>query len=112
MFSTTTVTVYRASGSTNEYGDETDDNRTVLYSNVPAAVVEDGQVRFATPELRNELIEQFTVRIPRKFDITEGDRLKDDCTGAIYQVNGVSAPQALVMATSTRLITKRIGTEL
>lgn len=108
MFPTTTVSIFRASGGVDEFGDDTDDNRVAIADDVWAAVVEDGQQRFAPADLRAELVEQFTVRVPYDTDVAEGDRLVDDGTGAVYQVTGVSAPQSLVGPSSIRLITKRV----
>jgi hypothetical protein len=111
MIPTTTVTLYPcASQELNEYGDEVE-GTTPTATCVPAAVVEDSQQRFAPADLRAELVEQFTIRVPSDTKVREGDRLVDNRTGATYQVHGVSKPQGLVVAPSIRLTTRRVGTQ-
>lgn len=106
---TTTVNVFRGPGEPDEWGGETDNTTTALHRNVPAAVTENTELRFAPADLRSELVEQFTVRVPAHYGITHDDRLIDQRDGSTYQVQGVSRPQSLVGTTSTRLTAKRVG---
>ena len=108
---TTTVAILRGiAADPDEWGSYNDDvPDAIVATGVPAAVVEDSQVRFGTAELRAELVEQFTVRVPHGTDVREGDRLLDANTADVYTVNGVSRPQTIVGPASVRLITKRTG---
>lgn len=105
----TRVTVYRGTGETNEWGDETDSHGTAVYSDIRAAVTESDELVWNQSELRSERVEEFIVRLPAGLAIFKGDQIVDDTDGSTYQVQTVSSPKTIVGQTSSRLVTKRIN---
>lgn len=105
----TRLSVFRGTGETNEWGDETDTHGAAVYDSIPAAVTESSELVWNSAELRNERVEEFIVRVPAGLAIYKGDQLVDDSDGSTYQVQTVSSPKTIVGQTSSRLVTKRIS---
>jgi hypothetical protein len=112
---TTHVSIMRGS-TVNQWNDDTDTD-TVIDSGLPAAVAEgvggsgggQGQVTFLPSSGRGGVVEQYTIRLRPRTDVEEGDRLLDERTGAVYRVESVFSPQAVVMAADVRVIATRTG---
>lgn len=92
-----------------QWGDPDSNATTTVAANVPAAVVEEGQIRHGISELRNDLVENITVRVPFGTDVLEDDHLLDERTNRVYRVISVSRPQSVVGPASVRLTAKAYG---
>lgn len=102
----TTVSVLRSVSAQNAWGDDVDTN-TPIATGLPAAVVEDKQRSYLASEQRGGVVEYFAIRFRPGTDVREGDRLLDERSTAIYQVDTVSIPQSFVGIPDVRCMTRR-----
>lgn len=112
---TTRVTIERAEEAPDDWGDVRPSTTDYL-TGIPAAIVEGvsatgsrGQVTFQPVNGRGGVVEEFTVRLRPGTDVTENDRLRDERTGAVYQVKAVFTPQSVVGFADVRVIAVRTG---
>lgn len=103
----TTLTVFRGA-AVDDYGDETDTTLAIALA-VPAAVTEVRQRSWRPVEQRGGVADRYTIRLRPGVDVTEEDRLRDDNTGAIYQVQEVNKPARIVGAPDLRITAVRIA---
>lgn len=105
----TRVVVLRGTG-VDEFGDETDvDTETVTH--LPASITQDKQRSYQRVEQRGGVVETFTVRLRPNADVTEGDRLRDERTGHVYQVREVANPARLVGVPDVRVTAVRVAAQ-
>lgn len=107
FLATTLVALYRGS-KTDEFGDDSDSN-TIVASDLPASIVEDGQRRFRPAEQRGTVVERYTVRLRPDADVREGDRLVVQDSGVVYQVQDVTRPHSVIGFADIRVSAVRVG---
>lgn len=107
---TTLVDVIRPGTTEDAWGDETGTGGTTVSAAVPAAIAENRQRSYLASEQRGGVVEYFTVRLRPTADVVEGDQLRDTRTGALYQVDAVSNPPAVVgVRTDVRATCRKTG---
>jgi hypothetical protein len=104
---TTTVAVLRGT-DTDPYGDEVDTS-TAVATGIPAAVTELTEQGFRRVTGRAGVVEGFSIRVRSGVDVVEQDRLRDERSGAVYQVESVSHPQSIVGAADVRVTAARVA---
>lgn len=104
---TTTLSIYRAT-TQSDYGDEVDDNSTPIASGQIGSIIEQSRRVYLPAEDRLTVVLNATGRVKSGTDITEGDRIKDEKTGRIYFVEGVSNPQVPRGRADMRLILRAV----
>jgi hypothetical protein len=108
FLATTLVSLYRG-GSTNDYGDEVDDNTTADAEHIPASVIEQRQT-IADPTTGTPRTVRVTVgRVRSGVDVRTGDRLRDERSGDLYVVEGVAQPASPVAVLDQRLDLSRVS---
>lgn len=112
---TTRVTVERAELAADTWGDVRP-STVDLVTGVPAAITEGVSLAGARHQLthqpvngRGGVIEEYTIRLRPGTDVTEDDRLRDERTGAVYQVRSVFNPQSVAGLSDIRVIAIRTG---
>lgn len=102
----TTVSILRGE-TVDEYGDPKDSDESVN-AGVPVSIIERDRRIYIAAEGRLTTIKQFIGRVRPGFDIRESDRLRDDRTGAIYLVEGISQPTLGTGLADMRIDLRRI----
>lgn len=95
--------------STDEFGDPVDDNTVAESSDLPAVITEKSQRTFLPEELRMDMVQKFVIRLRPGTDVREGDRLQDQFTNAIYQVQEVVVTPNVVMAGDVRVYAVKVA---
>jgi hypothetical protein len=102
----TTVTVLR----TNEDAPPADDyddaveSDTEVATALAACITPKSKRTFDPASGQVTVIEQFEIAFrPRAFEFTERDRVRDDRTGKVYQVESVTTSSAMLMQEAIRL---------
>lgn len=114
VFVPTSVMDVQRGSSTDAYGDAIDTATTVA-TGLPAAVSEEGGVgrgqqrRYRPAENRTTLVETFSIRLRPDADIREGDRLVDQRSGAVFQVQDVFNPRSVVGFADVRVTAVQVG---
>ncbi len=104
-FATTTVAVWRGTGTTDPYGD-TVDGGTAVATGLWASVVEDVTATDPEPGGDVQTVVTAIIRLPRGSDVQAGDRLKDETTAAWYTartVEVVRLPAGTIKVNAERL---------
>lgn len=102
---TTTVTVL--SGTTaNGYGD-TVDAATVVATGVPASLLEQREATTRPVSRRPQTVQYARCRLPAGTPIAVGNRVKDERTSVIWQVDDITTIRNVVAATDIRLNLRR-----
>lgn len=102
----TTVSILRGE-ETDEYGDPKDSDVSVA-AGVPMSITENNQRVYVAAEGRLTIIRNLVGRVRPGFDVREKDRLRDDNTGDIYLVEGVSQPLSGIRTLDQRIFLRRI----
>lgn len=102
----TTVSILRGE-TVDEYGDPIDSNVSVN-AEVPISIIENSRRVFLAAEGRLTVVKEFIGRIRPGFDVREGDRLRDDNSGQIYLVEGISNPMLGTGMSDQRISLRRI----
>lgn len=102
----TTVSILRGE-VIDEFGDPKDSDVSVA-AGVPISITENNQRVYIAAEGRLTIIRQQIGRVRPGFDIREKDRLRDDRTGDIYLVEGISQPLSGVRTLDQRIFLRRI----
>lgn len=112
---TTTVRVERDNGTApatgvqvDGYGPDTS-NWTPAATGVPAYLYEDSQQTWDPTAGRMTIREVVVARLRPGTDVRDRDRLVDERTSAVYQVDTVSAPASVVGAADVRAVTVRVS---
>lgn len=88
---TTRVTVLRGVGA-DRWGDPVDAD-TVVYSDVPASLMEAGMTSRSRPvDGRTDQVRGYTLRMPANVELRKYDRIRDQKTGAVYTFDTVDDP--------------------
>lgn len=104
---TTYATILGGAGGTNEWGDPTD-GTTEIHTRVPCALVETPRQVVADEGQREPVtIVYVTAYIPRRYEVTDAQRLRDDRTGHTYLIDQVTRPQHPSIPQDTRLDLRR-----
>jgi hypothetical protein len=102
----TTVSILRGE-TIDAYGDPVDSNVSVNAS-VPISITHEDQKVYLPVEGRMTIIRQFIGRIRPGFDVREHDRLRDDRSGRVYLVEGISQPEYGTGTADLRIFLRRI----
>lgn len=102
----TTVSILRGE-EIDEYGDPKDSDVSVA-AGVPISITENNQRVYIAAEGRLTIVRQMVGRVRPGFDVREQDRLRDDTTGDIYLVEGISQPMSGVRTLDQRIFLRRI----
>lgn len=105
----TTVSILRGE-TIDEYGDPKDSDVSVN-SGVPMSIVEESRRVFLAVEGRLTIIREFIGRVRPGFDIRESDRLRDDKSGRVYLVEGISQPSLATGTSDKRIFLRRVDTD-
>lgn len=104
---TTTVTVIGGTESTNEWGDPVEGS-TELHTRVPAALHEQPRQVVSDEGQREPVTIVYVVAfIPRRYAVTNAQRLRDERTGETYLIDKVTRPQHPSRPQDTRLDLRR-----
>ena len=103
---TTTVSVLRGE-TLDEFGDPVDNDSSVL-AGVPIAITEYNRRVFLAAEQRLTVVREMWGRVRPGFDIREKDRLRDERTGGIYLVEGISQPALPTNLADMRISLRRV----
>lgn len=88
MIATTTVSIYRGT-TTDEFADVADNNTLAIATSVPASLIERSRKVFNPADNQIQTIRYVTGRVRPGVDVLSGDRLKDERTKLIYNVDSV-----------------------
>ena len=108
----TYVDVYRDVNDEHDvdaFGDATVTGLLPILTDVPASVALDASRRGNPADLDETQVDRYTVRVGGLADVRPDDRVHDKRTGAWYQVQTISQPQAVVGLASRRLVCTRVG---
>lgn len=105
---TTLVNLYRLT-DTDEFGDPTDDNTVITYSDLPSVITEKTQRTFLPEELRLDIVQKYTIRLRPGTDVQEGDRLRDQYSDSVYQVQEVYVSPTIVAAGDIRVSAVKVA---
>lgn len=95
---TTTISILRGS-STDQFGDEVEDNSTIAASGIPASLIENVKRQQGFQSARRVMdpssgtpreIYYFICRVPFGTDVLLSDRIKDEADSVIYAITRVS----------------------
>lgn len=86
---TTTVSVYGAASTTDDFGDVVASNVKTA-GRIPMSIVEQRILATTANDDRAQVIRFYTGRAPSTAPITSGSRLLDERTGDVYLVDAVS----------------------
>lgn len=103
---TCTVSILRGE-TTDAYGDPVDAS-TVAASAVPMSIIEQQKRVWVPAESRTTVVRMYAGRARPGVDVRTQDRLRDEASMTIYQVEGVSAPASPLGASDVRLDLRRI----
>lgn len=109
VMANTTVSVLRGE-NIDEFGDPVDSDDSV-YAGVPAAIIEVDRRIYLPAEGRMTIIRQMLGRIRPGFVIREFDRIRDEKSGHVYLVEGVSQPTMGTGTADSRLYLRRIDNQ-
>jgi hypothetical protein len=98
---TTTVTVLRGS-TTDDLGDTVAAD-TVAASGIPFSLLEQRRSVYVAVDNRVQQVRYFTGRAPGDSDILISDRIRDETTGTVYQVDSVTQVGSPVQMNDLRL---------
>jgi hypothetical protein len=92
----TTVSVLRGE-TLDEFGEPADAD-TVVKAGMPACITPKTERTFNPASGQVTVLDTFQIELrPRAFEFTERDRVKDERTGLIYQVESVRTSSAMLM---------------
>lgn len=90
---TTTISILRGSDAVDEFLDVAPAD-TVKYSKIPASILEQNKT-VASPDTAEPIVLRTTTgRVGSGTDIQYGDRIKDERTGTVYQIDDMSQNQS------------------
>jgi hypothetical protein len=107
LMATTTVTVMRGT-TTDEYGDEADNNAVPIASGVPIALTEQDGRTFVPAEQRTTRVRRYVARAKPDSGIRPNDRLRDEVDGVVYLVEAVVEPSLPIGRALLRLDLRRV----
>lgn len=104
----TTVSILRGVGE-DDYGDEVDLGQ-VAYSRVPAGITLARIAKTREDEHDPQAVHIYACRLPRRVQLQDGDRIRDDRTGSVYVVDKITGDQQgpLGFATDRNLELRRV----
>jgi hypothetical protein len=106
---TTYATILGGAEGENEWGDPVEGD-TELYTRVPCALHEQPRHTTSDEGQREPVTIIFvTGYIPRRYEVTGANRLRDERTGDIYLIDKVTRPQHPSMPQDTRLDLRRVS---
>lgn len=105
----TTVSILRGE-TIDEFGDPIDSDDSVN-AGVPISIIEYSRRIFLPAEGRETIVRQMMGRVRPGFDIREGDRLRDDRTGEVYLIEGISNPKLGTGISDFRIFLRRIDSQ-
>jgi hypothetical protein len=106
---TTTVAVIRADpDARDEYGDPVVGD-TPLSTGNPASIRERQMRAVGATSGEGEVVRYIVGRVYPGVDVKRGDRVRDEKTGSLYLVDGVTRPQSPVGTPDTMLELRQVG---
>lgn len=96
----TTVSVLRTNESSPPVDDYDDavDSDTVVATGLPASITPKSRRTYDPGSGQHTIINEYVVDLrPHAFEFTERDRVRDDRTGTVYQVETVETSAAMLM---------------
>lgn len=100
FLATTTVTVFRGTAS-DRYGDEIDTD-DIVDTKVPASILELPPTGGRPASGRKDTPRRYTLRIGKRVELQQDDRIRDERTGLTYYVTTLGPESARVGLGSTR----------
>jgi hypothetical protein len=104
---TTTVSILRGT-ATNDAGDVIDAD-TAVYTGVLASVMERNRTTIDTQTQDPRVVRTTTMRVAAGTDILDTDRVRDEVTGKVYAVAGVSVLSSPVHTPDLRVDLKYVN---
>lgn len=111
----TTATIERDNGTppatgtyVEGYGPDVS-NWTTVATGAPAYLYEDSQTTWDPTTSRSTIREVVVIRLRPGTPVLDRDRITDERTGAVYQVDTVSTPGSVIGAADVRAVTIRIS---
>lgn len=99
----TTVDVLGGTATENQWGDEVDGTEVILQG-IPAALVENPRQVVADEGQREPVTIVYVIcYVPRRYDVTSAQRIRDNRTGTVYLVDKVTRPLHSGIPQDTRL---------
>lgn len=105
----TTVSVLRGE-TVDQFGDPMDSDESV-YAGLPMSITEYDRRIYLAAEGRLTTIRQAFGRIRPGFDIRESDRIRDEKSGRVYLVEGMSTPGISTGTADSRFYLRRIDNQ-
>lgn len=105
----TTVSVLRGE-TVDQFGDPIDSDNSV-YASVPMCITENDRHIYLAAEGRLTIVRQAFGRVRPGFDIHESDRIKDENSGRVYLVEGMSTPGISTGTADSRFYLRRIDNQ-
>lgn len=106
---TTTVDILGGAATENEWGDPID-GTTVLLAGIPCALTEQPRQVVADEGQREPVTIVYVVAyLPARYDVTNGQRLRDNRTGVTYLIDKVTRPQHSGIIPDTRLDLRNVA---
>lgn len=108
---TTTVAVLSRDSTTDSYGDEVESSAELAgFTALPAYIAGTSERVFDPVSGRVTVIEGVVIRLrPGAFTFAEHDRVRDNNTGLVYQIDTVSQGSSLVGDPDVRLTAKQVS---
>lgn len=109
MNATTTVTILRTGpGSVDAYGDPVDNN-TSAATGVPFSILEQSSQESDPTTGESRVVRFVFGRCYPNVDLRRGDRVRDERTGVLYSVDGVTRPQSPVTTPDLKSELRQLG---
>lgn len=102
---TTTVAILRGS-TTDDHGDEVE-STTAAYEGLPASIMERTRRVFGANEQQDRTVRLATGRLPAGTDVRDSDRIRDERTGHVYVIDGLTENSSPVHATDVVMELRR-----
>ncbi len=103
---TTTVAILRGT-TPDDLGDVYESTKAV-YTGVPASILEQRRLVTTESDPQPRAVVFYTGRVSASVDVTDGDRVRDERTGAVYVVDSAHRVASPVMTNDTRLDLRRV----
>ena len=108
---TTTVAVLSRTAATDSYGDEVESDAVLAgFTDLPAYISEISERAFDPTTGRATVIEGVSIRLrPNAFPFAPHDRVRDNTTGIVYQIDTVNSKYSLNGYADIRLTAKQVS---